>query len=79
MANRNNDGNNSLFFIVGGLVVLAVIFGLFLWTPGDDTNPADIAPAAGDESYIEGTMEPEVDENITTEDTEPQTTPPTDQ
>lgn len=50
-----NDGNNTLFFIVGGLLVLAVVFGLFLWTPGDE-SPADVEPAAGGDTYIEGTV-----------------------
>ena len=80
MANRNENGNNTLFFIVGGLIVLAVIFGLFLWTPRDETNPADIAPAAGDERYIDGTMDnPDADQSAVTPETESETTTTPDQ
>ncbi|MDB5492115.1 MAG: hypothetical protein JWO78_1964 [Micavibrio sp.] len=45
----NNESNNTLYFIVGGLVVLAVIFGFAMWGPYDMTgsSQSSIQPAAG--------------------------------
>jgi hypothetical protein len=44
--NNNSGSNNALYFIVGGLVVLALIFGLFFYN-GSETGMNDTAPAAG--------------------------------
>ena len=48
-----NDSNNGLYFIVGGLVVLAIIFGFAMWGPYDmsGSTQASVQPAAG--SYSE--------------------------
>ena len=75
-----NDGNNTLFFIVGGLLVLAVVFGLFLWTPGEE-GPADVEPAAGGDTYIEGTVDtvpPAATEDMNETETVPDTGTTTD-
>lgn len=50
-----NESNNTLYFIVGGLVVLALIFGfIYFYTgnPGDRTI-AGTSPAAGTASTME--------------------------
>lgn len=49
MANANNENNSTLYFIVGGLVVLALIFGFMVWSPAHmaGTSSAAIEPAAG--------------------------------
>jgi hypothetical protein len=49
-----DDDNNGLYFLVGGLVVLAVI-GFFVFSNGDDVE--NISPAAGEATYT-GSAEP---------------------
>lgn len=39
------DDKNTLYFLVGGLVVVAVVLGVIYWN--NDNNPANIEPAAG--------------------------------
>jgi hypothetical protein len=44
----SEESNSGLYFIVGGLVVVAFLFGFMMWNPGTTgTSPADISPAAG--------------------------------
>jgi hypothetical protein len=53
MATTNNtDDTNTLYFIVGGLVVLAVIFGLIYMS-----NDASIGPSPSSERVVERTSE----------------------
>jgi hypothetical protein len=48
MADYNTESNNGLYFIVGGLVVVAALFGfMFLANDGD---LSDITPSAGYET-----------------------------
>ena len=52
--NNNSGSNNALYFIVGGLVVLAVIFGLFFYN-STESRLDDTTPAAGLENTVENT------------------------
>ncbi|MBI2234507.1 MAG: hypothetical protein HYU57_05920 [Micavibrio aeruginosavorus] len=46
MDNRS-DNNATLYFIVGGLVVLALLFGFIYFNSGSTTGVEQLSPAAG--------------------------------
>jgi len=50
-----SESNNTLYFIVGGLVVLALIFGFIYFYTGEPTGRtiAGTSPAAGTTSTLE--------------------------
>jgi hypothetical protein len=50
-----NESNNTLYFIVGGLVVLALVFGFIYFYTGEPTGRtiAGTSPAAGMSSTLE--------------------------
>ena len=57
----NRTDNNSLYFIVGGLVVAAVLFG-FIYMANNPNAMQNVAPASGEYMAPYDTM---VDENKT--------------
>lgn len=56
----NTERNNNLYFIVGGLVVLAVIFGFIFWNADRNNELGELEPAAGTSTQMDQT---EVDLN----------------
>jgi hypothetical protein len=60
MIMADTESNNSLYFIVGGLVVLAILGGFLMW-PGDRVAPTSsttyntVAPAGGTETQSDET------------------------
>ena len=72
----DDDDSNALYLIVGGLLVVALIFGFVVY--GRYNNPANIEPAAGTPSYS-STVTPgsTTTETTTTNSTSsPSNTPP---
>ena len=61
MENRTED-NNTLYFIVGGLVVVAFIFGFIYFNSraGSD-DVSNIAPAAGYTAPVDGNVDTDTD------------------
>lgn len=55
MDNRS-DNNATLYFIVGGLVVLALLFGFIYFNSGATTGVEKVAPAAGYETTTDRNM-----------------------
>ena len=53
----NNESNNSLYFIVGGLVVAALVFGFMVWGPVKiaGVNLSTLEPAAGTSTQTDQT------------------------
>jgi hypothetical protein len=46
MASYGTESNNGLYFIVGGLVIVAALFG-FIFLADDNAEITDITPSAG--------------------------------
>lgn len=49
--NYNDDSNTSLYLVLGGLLVVAIVFGFAYWGRHSNNNLANIEPAAGTPSY----------------------------
>ena len=45
--NYNDDSNTSLYLVLGGLLVVAIVFGFAYWGRHSNNNLANIEPAAG--------------------------------
>ncbi len=67
MVQNSPDSNNTLYFIVGGLVVIAVIFGIFLYNSNYAIDNSALAPAAGVETTTTTTSTPDNTPAVTTE------------
>lgn len=61
MATHSGDDNSSLYFIVGGLVVLAVIFGLLFYNgsfSGMSSGPDSVIERTTNNTVVEREAEP---------------------
>lgn len=49
--NYNDDSNTSLYLVLGGLLVVAIVFGFAYWGRNSNNNLGNIEPAAGTPGY----------------------------
>lgn len=67
----NDESNNTLYFIVGGLLVVLVLIAFTIWGP-ITMAPEDISPAAGTSTSYESTTTTETSD-VTDEDSADET------
>ena len=66
--NYNDDSNTSLYLVLGGLLVVAIVFGFAYWGRHSNNNLANIEPAAGT-PYSATTTTPDTTGNTGTDST----------